>query len=120
MSNILIELKKNKSLKYYLNTIPFDIIKIINNNIEFKKRFLIKNHIKLNKKVLRDIKYKIKINENFNNNNIIKFYNLNISKKAINKNYNNIYYKNHINRAQFYVITLYDINRKVKANKKLK
>ena len=31
----MIELKKNKSLKYYLNYMPFDIIEIITNNIEF-------------------------------------------------------------------------------------
>ena len=125
MSNNLCPLlKKNKSIKYYINQIFIaqgsQNIKTINNYIEFKKKYKIKNHIKNNKNLLKQIKYKIKIIKSYEHNNIITFYNLYINKQAINKNYNNIYYKNHINRAQYYIISLHDINKKYFANKKLK
>tara|TARA_Y100000296_G_C5010754_1_gene174973 strand:+ start:71 stop:364 length:294 start_codon:yes stop_codon:yes gene_type:complete len=54
-------LKKNKSIKYYINQLPTDIINIIKNNIHFKKTIEYKNHIKNNKKLLKQIK-KIKYN----------------------------------------------------------
>tara|TARA_Y100000310_G_scaffold28014_1_gene26643 strand:- start:183 stop:548 length:366 start_codon:yes stop_codon:yes gene_type:complete len=120
VNNLYINLKKNKSLKFYLNYMPINIIKIINNNIEFKKKYKIKKHIKLNKKVLRQIKYKVKLHRTFIYNNIMQYWYIKVDKNAIHNNYKNIYYKNHINKSNDYIISLFDINKKYIAYKKLK
>jgi len=48
--------KKRGSVKYYLNYIPFDIIKIIKEKIHFTKTLEYKIHKKNNKKLLKQIK----------------------------------------------------------------
>ena len=122
MSNIICPLlKKNQSVKYYINCLPIVIIDIIKNNIELKKNYKFKNHIKNNKKLLKQIKYKVvpmPLIHDFNN--ITSFGNIRIKKDALTDNYNNIYYKNHINRSQYFIITIFDITKKIRANKKLK
>jgi len=57
-------LKKNKSVKYYLNQLPMDIIEIINNKIPVEKKYKdkIKNKQKINK-IIKNMEkyYEIKI-----------------------------------------------------------
>ena len=50
----LINLKKNKSVKYYLNQMPIEVINIINNNIPIEKKY--KPYIKNKKKINKEIK----------------------------------------------------------------
>ena len=48
--------KKRGSVKYYINELPVNLIKIIKQNIYFKKSYEYKNHKKNNKYVLKELK----------------------------------------------------------------
>jgi predicted RNA-binding protein YlxR (DUF448 family) len=55
--NMLCSIKnKRGSVKYYINLLPTDIIKIIKKNIHFKKTIEYKNNKKVNKKLIKALK----------------------------------------------------------------
>ncbi len=106
----MIELKKNKSLKYYLNEMPIDIINIINNNNNIK----FKNHLKLNKKVLHQIKNNVNLHRIYYENNISQYFYIKINKIAINKKYLKKYNNKILIKNRYYLIALNKFFRKLK------